>query len=184
MSVKIVTGVVRLSYLHYPEPRADKKGNLKYGSMLIIKKNDDYTMDLLNKAFEEEFTANAAMLKPKTLKKCKEFIHDGDEERPDDPNCEGCFYINVSSNSKPEIIGKNGKPIEDPDEIYSGMYARVSVVVKAYENESKGITAYLNNIMKWKDGDRLDGSTDAYTDFKEFVSNDFEGGDDDDDDLL
>ena len=60
------------------------------------------------------------------------------------------------------------------EEVYSGMWAYVSVTFYAYDvNGNKGIACGLNNIMKFKDDERLGGRVSAECDF------DGVGGDDD-----
>lgn len=66
--------------------------------------------------------------------------------------------------------------ITDEDEIYSGVWAYVSVTFYPYDvNGNKGIACGLNNIMKFKDDERFGGRTSAAADFEGF-------GEDDEDD--
>jgi len=191
MSVKVITGVVRLSYAWLNEPRANKKGVLKYGAQLIIPKDDTKTIADIDKAIEEEFAANFAKLGFKTAKLPKSSPsfklpwRDGDEERDDD-SVAGCMFINTTSDSRPSVVNLKLQEIIDPHEIYSGMYARVSITVKEFTGEAKGITCYLNHVQKVKEGDRLDGRASAVSDFKDFGGDEWEDpnapdGDDEDD---
>ena len=67
--------------------------------------------------------------------------------------------------------------ILDKTEIYSGCYCNVSVNFAAYNQGAAGITAYLGNIQKVKDGERLAGGTTAQEDFEAVE-------DDEDDDIF
>lgn len=78
----------------------------------------------------------------------------------------------ASSNDQPGAVyawaGSNGKPapITDAKEIYAGMFARVSVNVYAYDNESKGVALGFNNIQKLRDSEiRFDGRKTAENEF-------------------
>lgn len=181
---KVITGVVRLSYLWANEPKTNDRGDLKYGAMLIIPKSDTKTVKAIKDAIQEAYAEGKALLGLKQDKlpdHVKQPLHDGDKERGEDAACKNAYYLNASSNSKPDIVDGKLQTITDPDEIYSGMYARVSLIIKVYNNEGKGITAYLNNIQKVKDGARLDGKTSGTDDFEEWES---DGSDQDNDDDL
>lgn len=161
---------IRFSYLHAIQGQLDKKGNTNYGSMIIVDKDDKKTIKLIENAIREAYTegkgilsmkADADTISPIYSKRLKTTWYDGDEDRPDDPACEGCMFLNTSSNRKVEVFyGNPPVPLTDPDEIYSGMYGRASVVFKAYvtkDGTSKGIACYLNGIQKTKDGAGLGG---------------------------
>ena len=58
----------------------------------------------------------------------------------------------------------------DQDEFYSGCICRVSITFFGFDIDgNKGVGASLNNIMKVRDGERLDGATNAEDDFAEFA---------------
>lgn len=195
MATKFNTGKVRLSYLFALEPKVGKmlkSGQVaasRYGAMIIFPKSDKITEMNLRNAIQEAFIEGKADLGVKSDKipfGMKIPIHDGDLERPEDPACANSWFFNCSSNSRPEVCDRKLQIIDDPDEIYSGMYARVSVTIKAYNNEGKGITAYLNNIQKVSDGDRLDGKSGSVSDFNdgtEWTNAEFNPDEEDDDDM-
>ncbi|GLG01706.1 hypothetical protein Alches_17460 [Alicyclobacillus hesperidum subsp. aegles] len=174
ISTKLITGKVRLSYANIWEPRPDNNGNLKYSCAILIPKSDKETLRKY-KAIIDALKAEAeARYRGKLPANFKFPLHDGDEERPDDPNYAGHYFINAYSNTKPGIAkpaGKdaNGKTkfqeITDSTEVYSGCYARVSLNFYLYDNQSKGIGAGLNNIVKVQDGERLAGTPSVEQDF-------------------
>ena len=54
----------------------------------------------------------------------------------------------------------------DEDEIYSGMWALVSVTFFGYDvSGNRGVAVGLNNVMKYKDDERLGGRSSADSDF-------------------
>jgi hypothetical protein len=87
------------------------------------------------------------------------------------------YFINCSSKTKPGVVDKDLNEILDPEEVYSGCYARVSVNFFPYNtNGNKGVGCGLNNLQKIADGDYLGGRTRAEDDFEAWGD---EGGDDD-----
>lgn len=176
---KVVTGVVRLSYANIWEPKSVNGSAPKYSASIIIPKSDTKTMDMINKAVDaaiEEGTGKFGGKVKKSMLKLP--VRDGDLER-DDEAYKNAFFINANSQTPPEVVDKNVMPILDRSEIYSGVYARVSINFYAFNsNGNKGIAAGLGNIQKIKDGEHLGGHASASQDFDSFAS------DDDDEDFL
>ncbi len=73
------------------------------------------------------------------------------------PKFAGCYYISASSNEdqKPGFVGPDLNPLFDKSAVYSGMKGRLQVRFYGYDNESKGISAWLCNGMKSADDERL-----------------------------
>ena len=92
-------------------------------------------------------------------------MRDGDDERGDDPTFEGMYFINANSTRKPSIVDKELNPLMDKDEFYSGCYGRASINFYAFNVQSKGIAAGLNNLQKLADGEMLAGGSSADEDF-------------------
>jgi hypothetical protein len=92
-------------------------------------------------------------------------LRDGDDK--EDEIYDGHFFVNAKSNTRPGIVDKNKVPIVDEDEIYSGVWAIISVTFYGYEvSGNRGVACGLNNIMKFKDDDRLGGRVSAEADFE------------------
>jgi len=81
---EVITGKVRLSYAHIWEPRADKKGRLRYGASLIIPKSDTKTIADIKAAVEVAYKDGGDILKtkgaanPPKLSVLKTPLRDGD----------------------------------------------------------------------------------------------------------
>jgi hypothetical protein len=177
VSTKVVTGMVRFSYLHVFKPAAAPGSTTeKYSASLIIPKSDKETLRKINAAIEAAKIAGKEKLSGKG--KLKLPLRDGDEERDGDDAYAGCFFLNASSNTKPGVVDKDVNPIMEQDEVYSGCYGRASINFYAFNTSgNKGIACGLNNIQKVKDGEALGGSrSKAEDDFAEVL--------DEDDDLL
>ena len=91
-------------------------------------------------------------------------VHDGDGVRPSgEPfgeECRGCWVVTASSKNKPYVCGADNVNCElAPTDIYSGMYARVSINFYAYNSAGKrGVGCGLRAVMKTRDGEPLSNS--------------------------
>ena len=113
-----------------------------------------------------------AQTKSTSFKKC---LRDGDEEfatgeRP--VHYKGHMFFNANNAKQPGIVGPDAKPLMDANQLYSGCFSHVDVGFYPFNNESKGVGAGLNNIMKYKDGERLDGRQSAEEAFAGFATED------------
>ena len=169
---KVLTGEVRLSYCHLTEPHSSQAGGEpKYSVTLLIPKTDQATFDDLaasfNAAYEDGVNKrwNGARPMPKAI------IHDGDGLRPSGTpfgdECKGHWVITASSKQKPQVVGIDNIRAElAPQDIYSGMYARVTVNFFPYDTAgSKGVACGLGNVLKTRDGEPLSGGSSAASDF-------------------
>lgn len=172
---KVITGTVRLSYANVWEPKSINGGAEKYSVSLIIPKSDTKTIAAINAAIDaaiEEGIAKFGGKKPNKVA-IKLPLRDGDEER-DDEAYKGCYFVNANSTTAPQIVDQQVNPIIDRNEVYSGVYARVSISFYAFNsNGNKGVACGLGNIQKVKDGEPLGGRTNAADDFGTLADDDF-----------
>lgn len=183
-TTKVVTGEVRLSYLNAFVPKAMEEGQTpKYSAALLIKKTDTVTVEAIKAAIEVAKKEGVAKFGAKFKAimdsgNLKTPLRDGDAERSDQPEYEGCYFVNANSSNKPGVVDQSVQPILDQTEIYSGCYGRASVNFYAYDrNGNRGIACGLNNIQKLRDGEAFGGATRAEDDFDAV-------GSPEDDDLL
>jgi len=173
---KVVTGVVRLSYANVHEPKSINGGTPKYSVSLIIPKSDTKTLAAINAAVDAAIEEGRGKFGGKVPNKStlKLPLRDGDIDRPDDEAYADSFFVNANSNSAPEIVDKSLNPIMSRSEVYSGVYARVSVNFYAFNsNGNRGIACGLGNIQKVRDGEPLGGKASAADDF----TSDYDGDD-------
>lgn len=156
---KVVTGTVRLSYAHVWEPHSVQGGKEKYSVSIIIPKSDTKTIEKIEKAVDaaiEEGIGKFGGKKPNRAA-LKLPLRDGDIEK-DDEAYKDSYFVNANSMTAPQIVDGNVEPILDRSEVYSGVYARVSISFYAFNvNGNKGIACGLGNIQKVKDGEPLGG---------------------------
>ena len=183
---KVITGLVRFSYLYIWEPRVERDGQKpKYSASLIIPKSDKKTLKKIKAAIEHaKEQGKNNKFGGKIPAGLETPLHDGDEKRPDDEAYANSYYVNAKSYTAPNIVDNDRNVIMDQDEIYSGCYGRASINFYPFNVRGKqGIACGLNHLMKVKDGKPLGGRSTAEADFDD----DFDYSkyiDDDDDDLL
>ncbi|CUH96373.1 hypothetical protein P22_2463 [Propionispora sp. 2/2-37] len=173
---KVVTGVVRLSYANVHEPKSINGGTPKYSVSLIIPKSDNKTISAIQKAIDAAIEEGRGKFGGKIPNKAalKLPLRDGDIDRPDDAAYTNCYFVNANSSTAPEIVDKSLNPILNRSEVYSGVYARVSVNFYAFNsNGNRGIACGLGNIQKIRDGEPLGGKTSAADDFATDPDEDF-----------
>lgn len=174
--MKVVTGVVRLSYANVWEPKSINGGAEKYSVSLIIPKSDTKTITAINTAVDAAIEEGKGKFGGKVPNKAalKLPLRDGDIDRPDDEAYADCYFVNANSNTPPQVVNKQVEPILDRSEIYSGVYARASINFYAFNsNGNKGIACGLGNIQKIRDGEPLGGHTNATDDFDTDIDDDF-----------
>ena len=186
-STKVVTGLVRLSYANIWEAKSINGGTPKYSTSIIIPKSDTVTLQRINGAIQTAYEEGEGKLKGNgktvpALSALKTPLRDGDTERPDDEAYANSYFINANSTTAPGVVDIYRQEIIDRSEIYSGVYARVSLSFYAFNsNGNRGIACGLQNVQKIKDGPSLGGRTKAEDDFDDgFSVSDFN----DDEDFL
>lgn len=186
IDTKVVTNKVRLSYVNLLEAKAFGEQDVKYSCMLLIPKSDKGTLTAIEEAIDNAIEVDGGQ-KLKGVKRAnvKTTLRDGDTEMDTEerPEFKGMMFMNVSSKSKPGILDKYKNKIDGEnayEEVYSGVYAIVSINFYAYNTSgNKGISAGLNNVMIIEKGERLGGKASAESDFA-----DIEFEDEDLDDLI
>ena len=175
---KVVFGPCRLSYPHVFSkfaPNGDTASG-KYMTNVLIPKEEKETIKAIQQAIETAKKSGiVSKWGGKEPKKLDMPLRDGDTDKDDDEVYAGHFYVNAKSNTRPGIVDKNKAPIVDEDDIYSGVWAIMSVTFYAYDvNGNRGVACGLNNIMKYKDDERLGGRASAESDFADLDMEDDE----------
>ena len=173
--MKVLTGEVRLSYAHLTQPYANPKqpgAKPKYSVTLLIPKTDVATkMDIeqsIEAAAQDAVAKKWGGFRPPQL---KSVLHDGDGVRQDGTpfgeECKGHWVLTASSEQPPQVVGMDNINCQlAPQDIYSGMYARVTVRFFGYANSgNKGVGCGLGNVLKTRDGEPLSGGASAASDF-------------------
>jgi len=168
----LVTGRIRISYEHLLKAYAQQPGaEEKFSVTILLPKSDVATKQKIDAAIaaaiNDGVTNKWKGVRPPNIPTP---IWDGDGVRqsgePFGPECKGCWVFTASSKLRPGVVDLNVQEILDSTQIYSGMYARVSINFFPYDAAGKrGIGCGLGNVQKLEDGEPLGGRTTAADDF-------------------
>lgn len=171
----VVLGPCRLSYTHLLQRHSHNgEGEGKYSTNILIPKSAKETVAAVRGAIEAAKRAGViSKWGGKEPKKLELALRDGDVDREDDPIYAGHYFLNAKASTRPGVVDRDGSPIVDEEEVYSGMWALVSVSMFPYDvNGNRGVACGLNNVKKWRDGERLGGRASAESDFAGIDLND------------
>lgn len=169
---KVVTGKVRLNFPKlFKAVQINGEGEPKFSTQVLIPKTDKATIAALRaaeKAAIEE--GNEGIFKGKGVT-AESVIKDADADgtAEDYPHTAGHLYMSVSAREqfKPQVVDAGLNEIMDQSQVYSGVFARVSVrsFPYTYGTKKRGVSFGLNNVQILGGGERLGGGTSASQDF-------------------
>jgi len=170
---KVLTGEVRLSYCNLIQPRApmNGQGDPKYSVTLLIPKSDYATKADIDASIEAAARDATAKMWGGVRPQFASIVWDGDGVRkngmPFGDECKGHWVLTASTKQKPHVVGVDNINVDlAPQDIYSGMYARVTLRFYGFnQNGNRGVGCGLGNVMKTRDGEALAGGASAASDF-------------------
>lgn len=167
---------VRLSYANLFQPKPpynNPTGEPKYSVTILVPKSNTSAKSLIDqeiaRAIETGVSSKWGGVRPPQPAIC---VHDGDGPRPSDGSafgeeCRGCWVFTASSKRAPFVVDGQVQPIIDPTQVYSGMWANVSVTFYAYNQAGKkGIGCGLNGVQKLRDDTPLSSRVTAQEAFQ------------------
>lgn len=164
---------VRLSYCNLFTPQAPKDnpaGEKKFSCTVLVPKTNIEAKAAIDAAIAQAIEAGPSKcwngVRPPQPAIC---VHDGDGVRPSDgmpfgSECKGMWVFTASSKADrhPFVVDRQVQPIMDSKEIYSGVWANISVGFYPYNfSGKKGIGCGLNGVQKLRDDEPLDGRVTA-----------------------
>lgn len=174
---KVITGLVRFSFVHVFEPWGQDDNKKKYQATLLIPKSDKETIRCIKEAIENaKAYGKTSKWHNKIPNKLEIAFYDGEDKADEHPEYEDMMYISAKSDRKPQVIDLYKQPIDDPEEFYSGCWGRASIQFYPYDfNGKKGVACALNNLQKVKDDTRFGASiSNAEDDFDDDFAEDYE----------
>jgi len=186
-SKKITTPIFRCSFLRVFTPAKDQFGRDVYEVTMLFEPQDykahkDKFEEIIEEATELFFGPPGK--RPEMLKtpfrKGVQRSHSYPQgfDLTEYPDYEGKMIAPARSYEiQPGIVNAQREDIIDPKEVYSGMYARASIVAYGYDNKGgKGIAFGLQNIQKIKDGEYMGSNRGpAADDFEDYEVPEAEG---------
>lgn len=190
---KCVTPKFRGSYVNVFEPTAiDEDADKKFNITMLFDKDDD--LKVMRRAVHNAAVEAWGKDKSKWPKKRRMPFRDGDEEKPDNPEYAGKYFVYASSkeDNPPGVYDQKKRPITaEMKKLKSGDYMRASLIAFHYKVAgNEGISFALLSVQKWEDGEALGGgrSADDFDDSLEDMEDEpetlDEDFDDEDDDFL
>lgn len=150
----IPTPEFRLCFPNFFEP-SSYEGSSKetYNCVMVFPKGTD--LSALKALAEEAFNAKF----PKGAKGARNPFRDGNEKVDDWGEVfRDATYIRASTTRRPVVANRRKAIITDPEEVYSGCYARAVVNCFAYDTAgNKGVSFGLTAVQIVRDGDPLGG---------------------------
>ncbi len=158
------------SYVNLASPRKVEDGDPYFGLNIVLPKTSPFWKEV------DELTEKAAIEKfgevPKNLSLTRK---DGDDFTDKSPTWAGCFSQpcnRKAMHGRPDIIDLKKRKLLDPAELYSGAFYVVTLRVAAYKfgQVKKGVSLFLQNVVKIEDGDRIGGNrSTAEDDFADII---------------
>lgn len=170
---KVLTGEVRLSYCNLITPRAplNGQGDSKYSVTVLIPKTDVAMKADIDASIEAAAKEAVGKIWGGMRPRFDSIVWDGDGVRkngmPFGAECKGHWVLTASTKQKPQVVGIDNINAElAPQDIYSGMYGRVTLRFFGYsQSGNRGVGCGLGNVMKTRDGEPLSGGASAASDF-------------------
>lgn len=170
---KVLTGEVRLSYCNLIQPRAplSGQGDPKYSVTILIPKTDVATKADIDTSIEAAARDAVGKLWGGVRPRFDSIVWDGDGTRknglPFGSECKGHWVLTASTKQKPQVVGIDNINAElAPQDIYSGMYGRVTLRFFGYsQSGNRGVGCGLGNVLKTREGEPLSGGASAAADF-------------------
>jgi len=144
-----------------PDTKGQPQGDPVYSMVMLFSPDD---MQDIKKACTQLAQAKWPGRELKTLNfPFKKGDVEADKQAQKDRDGEfyrGYIVLKTKSKYQPGIVGPDKQDLLDPKAIYSGCYVRAQLNLKTYTSGvNEGVTAYLTNVMKTRDGERLIGTT-------------------------
>lgn len=158
---------VRLNYCNLFKSHKNMTGTEDiFDCQIIIEKTNTQALEELKNTIEATIKEAEEKNGKKVTQGMKKFeLKDGDSEQHNPKGYEylkGCYFITLKNKKQPQLlkaIKQNGQILKveaNESDYYNGMYAVVVANPYFYNTTAnKGITFYLNVIIKTKDGDKL-----------------------------
>ena len=164
---------VRISYPQVFTPRAFKGSDPKYSVTLMFDKKNKEHVEFVKmikadaeKALAEKWPDASTRPRIPVVGETRSLIKDGDKTcdtqgiplKEKNPEYEGHWTMRAASANKPVVVDRNRQEIINAGDIYGGCFCQVNVNVYTFNGETnKGVTAGLNGLLKYSDGESFGG---------------------------
>lgn len=161
MKVKLTN--VRLAFPElFEATQVNGQGDFKFRATFLIDKKRKDLIDAIEQAIKKVATDKWGAKAESVLKSIRgnsmRFnFRDGDEKAEYDGYADH-MYIGASNKARPLVIDRDRSPLTAQDgRPYSGCYVNATITLFAYDNQGKGISAFLGGVQFYRDGDAFAG---------------------------
>lgn len=163
---KLITPVFRVSYPNVFKARKnDLNGQDEFGLVAVFDKDADLSVlkaaraEACEKKWGKDPKKWPEGLRSPFRKNEEKWKKDDNGNKVEiDPYVAGGIFLNLKCNQAPGVVDAQVQPILEPKDFYPGCYARAEVAAAAYEQKgNKGVSFYLRNVQKVRDGQPLGG---------------------------
>lgn len=158
LNTSLVTPRMRLAFACITEPKIKDDGSKSWETVMLF--DGDTDMKELKKMAENAAINKWGTDKTKWPKGMKSPFRSGDEENYQKyEGFEGKVVIRAAnSKNPPGIVNANLQAVIDPQEVYSGRWAKAHIRAYAYDTKgNKGVTFWLENLQLLEHDDRFGG---------------------------
>lgn len=152
---KVVTGRVILHHPYLFEAKKFRENSVaKYRTVIVIPSEETETLDKINKAIDEailqgEYIFGGVIPNREDLMLP---LRNGNDSESLDLVYYNNFFLNASNDVPPRVVNKDNIPYLDKITVPDCIYARVSIMFKAYNYKgNKGVSCILNNVQLFKE---------------------------------
>lgn len=152
---KVVTGKVILHHPYLFEPKKFKENSVaKYRTVIVIPNDETETLEKIHKAVDEailqgEYIFGGVIPQREDLSLP---LRNGNDSDSLDLVYYNNFYLNASNDVPPRVVNKDNLPFLDKITVPDCIYARASIMFKAYNYKgNKGISCILNSVQLFEE---------------------------------
>lgn len=193
-SVTILSPVFRAAFVNVWKPHGmpgTAPEKMKYSITMLIPKDQDVSeiQRILHAVKVMQYGADKTK-----WPKLRSPIENGDQPQYTDKKSpkyrEGyaghwAIKVTTSQDSKPGVVGRDGKLITDQSDFYAGCYAQAIIWPRCYDTGNIGVQLILEHVQKVKDGPKFGGRVSAEAAFQPLAdtgaTDDFSGDTSEDD---
>lgn len=163
-SITVTTGPFRMAFPSLLEPEETDNGERFKVTMLFQPDSKDIPIieDAMDEVMRDRFGPPADWPNGKrdTLPEDK-FFDAGKYEGKWAGYKKGWMALSASSVDQPGVIDIQKKEVMSRREVYGGRWARAQIVIASFDNQAKGVTAYLNHVQLLEHDEAFSGKGDA-----------------------
>lgn len=180
---KIITTPIRLSYPYLFDARQNDNGTDYWETEALIpptKEGDALRaklMDAMTEVMEDHFGPEDEWPRGRNDYLPEHKLKYVDPKKIPGPGIDEDWTIFRARSYQPVgVVDANKDEVLNKREVYGGRWARLSITVSVYDDKSKGVTIYLNNVQLLDNDESFGGRPSADSDFDQWDGDELASG--------